>query len=206
MRTAPFIGLVALLLIAGCTEPQPTETPRKSVADLERENRARGDAITKLRGELAAVRTERDGLQQALDSARKTGTAPQQFQFEAAKVELGWLTAAVNLDDNKVTGRRGDNGIAAYVSLYDQFDTSIKTAGSFQLDLFDLERSKDFILQTWSFEPEAAAKYWQRFPACYQFKLPLSSDVYAKKAVLKVTFRRPGKKDLTATKGLTIER
>ena len=46
---------------------------------------------------------------------------------------------------------------------------------------------------------------WQRFPACYQFKLPFGGKVNAKKGDLKVTFRRPGKEALTAKREVTIE-
>jgi hypothetical protein len=207
LRVSTASILMAMLAI-GCTGTQPNDSDtssQKPAAELARQSQAKSETITKLQGELATARTERDELKQALESSRKTG-APGAVELEVSKVDFGFLTSAVNLDDGKVTDNKGDNGIAAYVALYDQFDSSIKAVGSFRLDLFDLKRSKEFVIQTWSFEPDAALKYWQRFPACYQFKLPLSTDVYAKNVVLKVTFRQAGKKDLTATKELTIER
>ncbi len=198
-------SLVALIALAGCVEA-PTATG-KSSAEIERENRAKSDAIVKLEDDLATARAERDRARKDLAAAQKAPGA-EGFHFEAAKVEFGFLTAAVNLDQktDKVTDHRFDNGIAAYVGLYDQFDSSLKVAGAFRFDLLDLARSSNFVLQTWTYEPEAAAKHWQRFPACYQFKLPLSSDVKSRKVVLKVTFTRPGKPDLTATKELTVDR
>jgi len=200
-------SILLVMLVVGCTGSQPSDTPQKSEAELQRENQAKSETITRLQGELAGARTQRDELQQALESSRKTGT-PGAVELEVTRVDFGFLTSAVNLDEDKgkVTGRKGDNGIAAYVVLTDQFDSSIKAVGAFRFDLFDLKRSKDFVIQTWSFDAEAALKHWQRFPASYQFKLPLSTDVYAQKAVLKVTFRQSGRKDLTATKELTIER
>jgi hypothetical protein len=201
-------SLVALLALAGCVDTPAAagSGSGKSAADLERENRAKSESIVKLEDDLASARAERDRARKDLAAARKTPGA-EGFHFEAAKVEFGFLTAAVNLDEKgKTTEHRFDNGIAAYVGLYDQFDSSLKVAGAFRFDLLDLARSSDFVLQTWTYEPEAAAKHWQRFPSCYQFKLPLSSDVKSRKAVLKVMFTRPGKPDLTATQELTIDK
>jgi len=205
MRTRlPLAMLVALLLPVGCAEPAPSG---KSPAELERENRAKGEKIVKLEDDLAVAKAERDRMKKDLDLARKSPEAARAFAFEPKTVDFGFLTAAVNFDnEGKATDRKFDNGIAAYVSLYDQFDSSLKAAGQFRFDLLDLARAKDFVIATWTFEPEAAAKYWQRFPACYQFKLPLPSDLASRTVTLKVTFRQPGKPELTATKELTVDR
>ena len=202
IMTAVLIAAVACL--AGCAEWQ---TPSQSTAGLEQENRAQADRIVKLEDELASAKSERDRAKNALNVDKKSPGVDKMFHFEAQKVEFGFLTAAVNFDsEGKVTDHKFDNGIAAYVSVYDQFDSSLKVAGAFRLDLLDLARPDRFVIQTWTFEPEAAAKCWQRFPASYQFKLPLSADVTARKVMLKATFSRPGKPDLTATQELEISR
>lgn len=205
MRAFPAIlMLAALAMVIGCEEQQPTG---KSAADLERESRAKTEKIIKLEDELAVARAERDAVKKDLDAARKSPDVEKGFQFVPRKVEFGFLTAAVNLDESgRTTDRKYDNAVAAYVGLYDQFDSSLKVAGAFQFDLMDLSKARDFVIAGWTFEPEAAAKHWQKFPGCYQFKLPLPGDLNSRKVTLKVTFRRPGKPDLTATTDLDVER
>jgi len=175
------------------------------VKRLEEENDARQQTVVKLEGEVAAMRAERDELRHLLEAARelnKTGAVPaeRQFRFEVQKVTLTFLSCAIDLD-----GKKGDDAIAAYVNLYDQYETSMRAAGTFRFDVFDLARSKDHIIRSWTFEPKVAARSWQRFPGGYQFKLPLGGQVRAKKVVLKVSFSRVGKKTLTATREIDIE-
>ncbi|HUV38234.1 MAG TPA: hypothetical protein VMY39_01410, partial [Planctomycetota bacterium] len=201
------VALVSLVTLVGCTTATgPVDnTLVDRMNNLERENVARQQKITKLEGEVSAMRAERDELRQLLEAARelnKTGTVPadKPFRFEVQKVELGFLTCAIDLD-----GKKGDDAIAAYVNLYDQYDTSLKAAGTFRFDVFDLARSKDHVVRSWTFAPEEAAGNWQRFPGCYQFKLPLGGEVRAEKVVLKVSFSRPGKETLTATREVQLE-
>jgi hypothetical protein len=194
--------LVFAAFVSGCATSPSTSGPPGNRQTLEK-------TVTELRSELAAVKAERDEMKQLLDQRRTVKTlgdnttvsAEKPFTFEVTKVDFGFLTCGISLQ-----GKKGDDAIAAYVGLYDQFDTPIKAAGHFRFDLFDLARSKDYVVQSWSFEPEGAARYWQRFPACYQFKLALAAEVRVKKVVLKVTFRQAGKKELAATRELTIER
>ena len=203
----PAKGVVMLLVLSalasGCrTSPSASGTPGDRQA-LEK-------TATELRSELAGVKAERDEMKRLLDE-RTAATGPadnatvgaeKPFAFEVTKVDFGFLTCGISLQ-----GKTGsDDAIAAYVDLYDQFDTSMKAAGHFRFDLFDLARSKDYVIQSWSFEPEAAARHWQRFPACYQFKLPLAAEVRAKKVVLKVTFRQANNREFTAATELKIER
>jgi len=210
-REVTLMLLMLVLLVSGCLFSRPGEVWRADdrLEALERESRAREQAILKLQAEVTAISSERYELKQLLEEARSTvkslktgGEAPpeQPFRFEAVKVDFGFLTCAIDLDKKK-----GDDAIAAYVYLYDQYDSSIKAAGAFHFELFDLARKEGHLIQAWSFEPEQAAMYWQRFPACYQFKLPFGGEVTAKKGVLKVAFRRPGKETLTATREVTIE-
>jgi len=193
--------LVFAAFVSGCaTSPSGPPADRQA---LEK-------TVAELRSQLAAVQAERDDMKRLLaergaakppgDNTSVSGGKP--FAFELTKVDFGFLTCGINLQ-----GKKGpDDAIAAYVGLYDQFDTPIKAAGYFRFDLFDLARSKDYVVQSWSYEPEAAARHWQRFPACYQFKLPLAAEVRAKRVVLKVTFRQADRKEFTAMRELAIER
>jgi hypothetical protein len=199
-------GMVMLLvfaaLLAGC---------RMSQSDSDaRDRHALEKTVAEQRAELASVKMDRDKTRRLLDESlaakpsadNTTAGGRKPFAFNVTKVEFSFLTCGINLE-----GAKGDDdGIAAYVDLYDQYDTPMKAAGHFQFDLFDLARSKDYVVQSWSFEPEAAALHWQRFPACYQFKLPLSGEVRATKVVLKVTFRQADGKEFATTTELKLER
>jgi len=199
---------IGVLAAAGCTTSGGWEddtTVDNRLKALERENKARQDAIVKLQGEVAALRAEREELRQLLEAAKvlnTTGGVPagKPFRFEVEKVGIGFLSCAIDTD-----GVKGDDAIAAYINLTDQYDTSMKAAGTFRFDVFDLARAKDQIIRSWTFKPEVAAGYWQRFPGCYQFKLPLGGEVRAKKVILKVTFGRTGKEPLTAIRERTVE-
>lgn len=196
--------LVFAALITGCSNSP-------SASGTAGDRRAQDKTVAELRSQLDAVTAERDQTKRLLEEIRAakpsadntTVGGRKPFAFEVTKVEFSFLTCGINLA-NKKGG--ADDAIAAYVDLYDQFDTSMKAAGHFQFDLFDLARSKDYVVQSWSFEPEAAALHWQRFPACYQFKLPLAAEVRATKVVLKVTFRQADGKEFKTTSELKLER
>lgn len=214
MVLVPVILAVAL---SGCRAPfskpdeKVIETRDAARMDLlERESRARQNEVAKLQAEVSSLKGERHELRTLLEEARRTvksleesGKAPAEkpFSFEVARVDFSFLTCAIDTDDT-----RGDDAIAAYVYLYDQFDSSLKAAGHFRFELFDLARPKSHVVESWSLKPEAAARYWQRFPACYQFKLPLAEGPLPEKAKLKVTFTREGEKALTASREVKIER
>jgi hypothetical protein len=200
------ISLAAAVGLAGCGAfvSAGKEGEKYRIARLEREAQEYQQAIAKLETESAALRTERDDMRRLL--AEKgieytPETVPAKpFSFDVTSVGFSFLTCAVNLDRIK-----GDDGVAAYVHIYDQFDSSMKAAGAFRFDLFDLAVPENQLIESWSFEPEAAAKFWQDLPGCYRFKLPFTKPVEAKKVMLKVTFHQEGKKDLTATRELPVE-
>ena len=204
--------LVLVAAVAGCwtTPDRGVGNTAERVDRLEGQLRERQQASLQLQAEIDAMQAERQELRELLGETREaiqklmgTGGIPaeQSFGFEVRDVSLGFLTCAIDTD-----GKKGDDAIAAYVSLQDQYGSSLKAAGHFRLDLFDLSRSKEQIIRSWTFTPQEAAGYWQRFPAGYQFKLPFGQPPQAKKVVLKVTFRQEGKEPLTATRELKVER
>ncbi len=203
-----FAAVAMLLLaggLAGCIDmpgrPSESQPPVAAAGQPESEK------VVRLEDALASVKADRDRLVKELEAARKTPGAAKAFTYDVTRVDFGFLTAAVNFDNaGKIADKKYDNGIAAYVSLYDQYDSSLKAAGDFRLDLLDLTREKNFLIATWNFDAQAAAKYWQNFPGCYQFKLPLPSDLTSRKVLIKVSFRQPGRAELIATKELTISR
>jgi len=202
--------LVLAVMVSGCPNEEAVARYRKQetarrLDELEKTARMRQQKLLALEAELTKLRADRNELKTLLEETKellKGGAVPAEkvFRFEPVRVDFSFLTCAIDTDKKK-----GDDAIAAFVSLYDQFDTGLKAAGSFRFDLFDLARSKDHVIQSWSFTPEEAARWWQRFPACYQFKLPFGGKVGVEEVVLKVTFRQTGKKELTATQKLSVE-
>jgi len=74
-------------------------------------------------------------------------------------MSFGWLTASVDWDN---VG--GDDGIQAFLEIEDQSGDSIKRAGAFTIELFDVDNEKGKANRDWTFTPEAAAKYWNSIP------------------------------------------
>ncbi|HUW56970.1 MAG TPA: hypothetical protein VMZ92_10060 [Planctomycetota bacterium] len=210
--------VVALLLVALVTSGCPDEAAvaryrdeeiARRLDELEKTARLRDQKLLAIEAQVAAVHADKKELEVLLKETKdivtqleKQGGVPAEkpFAFEPTRVDFSFLTCAIDTD-----GKKGDDAIAAYVSLYDQFDTVLKAAGDFHFELFDLARPAGHVIQSWSFKPEEAARWWQRFPACYQFRLPFGGKVLAEKVFLKVTFRQAGKKELTTTRELTVE-
>ena len=212
-RIMLIVFLVLVLVTSGCSwmiPPAREDTvTEKRMKEIERRADRREEEIAKLQSEVQALKAQRYELRnllketsEAAASLAQTGEMPadKPLRFEVTTVEFGMLTCAVDED-----GKKGDDAIAAYVHLYDQYDFSMKAAGAIRFDLFDLSRAEDQVIQSWSFTPEDAARRWKRFPAGYHFKLPLSGDIGTKDVILKVTFQEAGRKPLTARCSIEVE-
>ena len=199
--------LLLALMTSGCPNVEAVRRARdeeiaRRLEELEKTARFRNQKLLTIEAELTRNRSEENRLRDLVRALEKRGPVPDKppYGFVPTRVAFSFLTCAIDQD-----GKKGDDAIAAYVSIYDQDDSGLKVAGSFRFELFDLARSKDHVIQSWSFTPEEAARYWQKFPPCYQFKLPFGGELRVEEVVLKVTFRQAGKKELTARKELTVE-
>ena len=208
-RTVILLTMLSLM-ITGCAGGAITDAGEvDGTAALEKRLLRQQQKVAQLESQVAALRADRYELRQLLGETKQlirsledTGKLPREkeTEFKVVRVGLGFLTTAIDTD-----GKKGDDAIAAYVYLYDREDFSLRRAGSFRFELFDLSRSEDQVIGVWTYPPEVAAKYWGRFPAGYHFKLPLAGPVGTKQAILKVTFNRPGEKVLNTTRRVAIE-
>lgn len=183
-RLLPFLA-VALAGLLGCGQPTVSSGPSRA-QELEMELKHQRDLLAQARNDIVTLRGERTTLAAELDQARTqisglSGPEPGAFRFIVARVSLGWLTASVDWDNQPP-----DDGIQAFVAMEDQTGDSIKRAASFRLELYDLGREKESPIETWSFTPEAAAKYWNSIPSGYLFKLPYSNGTPAARDVILV--------------------
>jgi hypothetical protein len=212
--TAAVILAAAVMFAFGC---QGSQGPGSSGGGKSRldalEGQVKKDAeqISRMQSELTALKSERYELKvllaetrAAIEALRSGGVLPGEkaFKFAVTRVGFGFLTSAVSLARTKA-----DDTVVAFAYLYDQYDSAVKRAGAFRFDLLDLARPEgQMVLQTWTFTPEAAAKFWVGFPGGYEFKLPLAESIRGGTRVLKMTFEEEGGKELVATREIKIER
>lgn len=173
-RMLPAVLVIALAGACGCMQ-QPTSRGPSRAEELEKTLKQERDLRSQSEKQVQALRSERAELMTKLEEAQNTikgaiGGEPGAFRFVVTRVSLGWLTSSVNWDN---VG--GDDGIQAFMEIEDQTGDTIKRAGAFQLELYDLGHEKGEPIETWTFTPEAAAKYWSTIPSGYLFKLPYSN-------------------------------
>lgn len=184
----------AVSLVSGGCQVPASAGPSQSNTELARKEeelakaRQQADELYKKNYELSVQLKQ---AQETIDQLK--GRKPGVFEYKVTKVGFGFLTAAVNWDDQP-----GTDGIQAFVYLEDQFGESIKRAAALRLEMFAVSDETGKLIQTWTFTPEASAKYWQVIPAGYMFKLPFQSGApKAGQVLLKAT--------VTLTEGGTFE-
>ena len=214
----------AVLVLAGCVGP-----PRRSAsagsgesesATLQTQLEELSASLEALGRRLEELDTRTNALAEELTRARRaaplapvelappTSTAqpqpaPQPMRdFEVARISLGMLTGATDWD-----GEPGDDGVIVYLYPLDQAGDTVKRAGDFTFELFDLERSEKPLVMRWHIPAAEAAQYWQTFPGCYRFKLAWQgSPPQTEKPILKATFVTLSGQVFTQTKPLRVER
>lgn len=155
--------LLVVVLVVGCGKPN-----RSNIA-LRKKNQSLEGKIAKLEYEShakdATIRglSERVGTVPTLDSARLARL------FTVHAIRVNRLTGGVDLDGSKP----GDEGIKVYVNLLDQHGDTLKSAGSFVVEAFDLADPKSPKLGQWEFPVEKAQEYWHSFLTRYEYVLPL---------------------------------
>ena len=173
-------GLSALcwagvFLLCGCIGPSARQRSAPEVERLQQELKRERERLNEVRQQLEVLRAERIKLMGQLEESGRDlsalrGGKPAAFRFRPTRVSFGFLSAAVGWDE-----KPGDDGIQALVRIEDQAGDSIKRAGQFRLELYDLANSKDRAIETWTFTAEAAAEYWRGIPSGYLFKLPFTA-------------------------------
>jgi hypothetical protein len=87
--------------------------------------------------------------------------------FTVHGLSLGRLTGGADLDPAKP----GDEGIKVYVVPTDDSGESLKAAGSFVIELFDLNKTTDNLVGHWEFSVEQARHNWYGRALLYTYVL-----------------------------------
>lgn len=170
----------AAMLAAGCGSPNSANiVVRKQNQDLQ-------DKIDSLTRTHEADQAELNGLKDRI------GTLPTLPDDRLAKLftthglSLGKLTGGADLDRDKP----GDEGFKVYVTPTDDQGDTLKAAGSFVIEAFDLasklpERGK------WTFDTDQTRKCWNGSFLSHQYVLtcPWQSPIQHEELTVKVTFR-----------------
>lgn len=161
-RRVPTLAGLGLLAVSavGCCETYIThaaelqirledQTRRASdlesrIAELEKENRLRGEQVAALQG---------------------TPAGRRELLVRPTELELGPLTGGRNFDD-----KQGDDGLRIYAVLKDAAGDRIKQAGRFEVELFDLEAGGRR-LGRWTFDEKQTAEAWNSVLTNYNYIL-----------------------------------
>ncbi len=143
--------LFLLVFQSGCGSPDHANIVlRKKEQDLS----AKADALTRQHEadtQLIRGLRERTGTLQTLSSKRL-----DRLYFTHA-LKLGRLTGGADLDRQ----RPGDEGLKIYVSPLDQDGETIKAAGSFTIQAYDLSRNDHPRIGEWNFDLAQSRQAWR---------------------------------------------
>jgi hypothetical protein len=171
----------AALLHCGCG------SPNKANIQLRKQNQA-------LKSELETLKRirEADAATIAALQARTTGggvaqLAPEKLDrlFTVAGLQLGKLTGGYDADRSTP----GDDAVRVQAVPTDTGGQSIKAAGAFVVEAFDLS-GEGRLVARWEFDSPAAKKQWHGGGLLYDylFTLPLPERPAPPQLTLKVTF------------------
>ena len=159
--------LPLLLLIALSTGGCIFKTPSGANIKLRKQ-------IQTLEGQVAQLKQQRQADQATIRGlAERTGTTkvlePARLDnlFTTHAIRIGRLTGGADLDPSKP----GDEGFKVYVNLLDQHGDTLKSAGSFVVEAFDLSNGQSPLLGHWEFPVDKAQDNWHSFLTRYEYVL-----------------------------------
>lgn len=154
--------LMLIMSLVGCGRPNPANIVlRKEIQDLNDNIQTLQRMHLADQAKIAAFEKDR-------------GTVPTLPETQLAKlftvhaIELLQLTGGSDPDPS----RPGDEGIRVYAMPTDDVGDPIKAAGSFKVELFDLNKSSDNLLGTWEFSAEQIRSLWYGKLFQYRYVLP----------------------------------
>jgi hypothetical protein len=173
---------VVPFLVLGCTGK-----PNQANIELRNKNQ-------ELEGKVAELQRAREAdaaTIRALQDQRGTFPSLPQDRLERLYtphgIKLGRLTGGADLDPT----RSGEEGLKVYVVPTDQTGDELKAAGSFVVELFDLNKTSDNLVGRWEFNHDQARQSWLGSALLYEYVLtclwqrpPEHSEL-----TLKVTFQ-----------------
>ena len=130
--------------------------------------------IQGLEGQIAQLQQQHQADEATIRGlAERTGTTPVLERarldklFTTHAIRIGRLTGGADLDPSKA----GDEGFKVYVNTLDQTGDTIKSAGSFVVEAFDLSDPQSLRLGHWEFPVEKAQENWHSFLTRYEYVL-----------------------------------
>jgi outer membrane murein-binding lipoprotein Lpp len=173
------VGIFALA--AGCTGK-----PNAANIKLRKENQELAGQVDRLQRERDAARAEAAGLRDQKPSVPTLPADRLQKLFTAHGITLGKLTGGDDFDPAKP----GDDGLKVYATPIDAAGQTIKAAGAFVVEAFDLAGEGNTRVGRWQFPVEQAPALWNGTLWRYEYVLPCPFDQRPAHAELtvKVTF------------------
>ncbi len=168
-----------LLLAGGCT------TPDKANIELRKQNQTLQDELDTLRRTHAADEATISGLRESRTTVPLLPEKRLGQLFTVHGFNIGRLTGGADLDPAKA----GDEGIKVYVTPFDGNGDSLKAAGAFDVELFDLARQGNQKIGDWSFPLTDAGKNWYgSLLNCYVLTCPWQTTPTHDELTVKITF------------------
>lgn len=173
------LAAVIVGVVAGCAGPDAANIElRKKNQELEEKV---GSLETKAVADAATIRS--------LEA--KVGTVPTLSKerldklFTVHGIKLNRLTGGADFD-----GKAGDDGLKVYATPLDEEGQTLKAAGAFVVEAFDLAANPQG-LGKWEFDVKAAKEAWNGAAFSYQYvlKCPWQKRPEHEELTLKVTFR-----------------
>ena len=173
--------ILPLLALSGCIGK-----PNQANIELRKQIQSREEQIHDLnqrhRNDQAIIR----GLQQRVPTTNALPPERLAKLFTTHGLRFGRLTGGIDSDRSKP----GDEGVKVYVVPTDADGQPLKAAGSFTIDLFDLDQSQSPHIGHWTFDVEQAKKNWYGafLDYTYAFTLPWQQVPRHENLTVKVTF------------------
>jgi hypothetical protein len=175
------LSVVPLFFLTGCGHPNLASI------QLRKENQSLRDQITNLNRQHDADQATIRGLENKDGTVQILPTQRVDWLFTVHGLKLGRLTGGADLDASKP----GDEGIKVYVVPTDDDGDSIKAAGTFVVDAFDLAKSGDNRVGHWEFDSQQTRKSWFGSGLMYTYVLTCpweNSPPEHSELTLKITF------------------
>ena len=167
LRGFAALALAAIALVAGCS------SPNKANIELRKQLQDQRAELERLRREKLADAATIRALQSGGDGgvARSLDPSAVQGLFTVAGLKLGRLTGPADLDRST----SGDDGLKVYAVPTDASGDSLKAAGSFVVEAFDLA-AESLRLGRWEFPAADAPDLWVSGGLVNGYVLPCPLD------------------------------